>query len=145
MKKLVALMLPVIMLASCSDMPDGAWDPFKWDKKEYKNVSAEGATLVSTLKNYGTCWLEGTTMDSVCYHGGSIHHIEEDDSTYYDHPDGTRHYMCKNPRLDVKIEGKKVTMVVAPNPDPVPHTFYVELSYMDCFGPGIKIEQKAGK
>ena len=134
-------MVMMAMLCSCNS-EDGDWSPFKWDKNKFKNVSAEGATLVSTLKNYETCWLTDTQMDGIVYEGGSIYGSNEEDSTAHTYNNVTR-YSYKNPRLDVEIEGKKVTMVVAPNPDPVPHKFYVNLSLMDCFGPGITIEQKA--
>ena len=130
------------MVASCSEQ-DGDWDSFKWDKKEYKNVSAEGGVFVSTLKNYKSCWLTSTSMDGVVYEGGSIYNnYDDEDSTGYTY-NGVMHYHYKNPRLDVQIEGNKVTMTVAPNPDPVPHKFYVDLSMGDCFGPGISITQKA--
>ena len=147
MKKLfVPFLLVLLMLVSCTESRlDGDWDPFKWDKNKFKNISADGATLVATLKNYDTCWLTSTSMDGDIYEGGSIYGsvAGNEDAEPFRDSDGRWRYPGKNPRLDVQIEGRKVTVVVAPNHDPVPHTFYVSLSLMDCFGPGIAITQKA--
>ncbi len=141
--KMLSLAAVMVMAASCStEDKEGDWEPFKWNQNEYKNVSADGATVVSILKNYDTCWLTNTSMDGILYYGGSLNAHDEEDSTAYTYDNVTR-YNYKNPRLDVKIQGQRVYITVAPNPDPVPHKFSVGLSLMNCSGPGITIEQEA--